>query len=298
VRDELVRVRAGRGCDRRAERAGLLRAAGSLVVRSGSYAIEAQTEHAGVARRLFQATSDGLGAHGEVLLLEPGRGHPYQRYVVRADGVSLQTLVEAGLLGDDGAPAARVPRRIVAKRCCVAAYLRGAFLARGSVGDPRRGAHLEIRTDDEGSAADLADLLTQTGAPAKSREHRGWAAYVKSVDGVGTALAAMGAHDAYLAWEAGGVLKGVHVEAGRLANADAANARRLARASASQLAIIETVEEVHGLDHLPRALREIADLRRTNPEASLEELGRLCAPPVTKSAVAGRMRRLHALAGS
>jgi hypothetical protein len=298
VRDELVRVRAGRECDRRAERAGLLRSAGSLVLRSGSYAIEAQTEHPGVARRLFQAVAEGLGAHGEVLLLEPGRGHPNQRFVVRTEGVSLQTLVEAGLLGDDGAPAARVPRRIVAKRCCVAAYLRGAFLARGSVSDPRRGAHLEIRADEEEPAADLTELLTQVGAQAKTRDHRGWAAYVKSVGGVGTALAAMGAHDAYLAWEAGGVLKEVHVEAGRLANADAANARRLARASASQLAAIEAVEELHGLQKLPRALREIADLRRANPDASMDELGRLCTPPVTKAAVAGRLRRLHALAGS
>lgn len=296
VRDELVRVRAGKACDRRAELAGLLRAAGTFHLQGGRFAVEAISENPGVARRIYEALGEALGARGELRLLEPGRGHPRQRYVVRAEAASLQQLVEAGLVDERGTPGGRIPRRIVARRCCAGAFLRGAFLARGSVGNPRRPAHLEIRADDTEAAEDLAELLRQVGASARTRVHRGAAAYVKEVASIGTTLAAMGAHEAYLAWEAGSVWKSVHVEAGRLANADAANARRLARAAVAHLAAIEEVDRAHGLRSLPRALREIAELRQANAEASLDELGRLCDPPVTKAAVADRLRRIARLA--
>ena len=297
VRDELVQVRAGRACDRRAELAGLLRSSGSFhVLGAGNYALEASSEHPGVARRIYEALQQALGMRGSVFLLEPGRGHPKKRYMVRAEGLSLQRLVEAGILDERGVPGRGVPRRLVAKRCCAAAYLRGAFLARGSVSDPRRAAHLEVRASDERDAADLAAVLTHVGAPSRTRAHRGWAAYCKGTVGIGAALAAMGAHDAYLAWEAGSVWKTVHVEAARLANADTANARRLARAAVTQLKAIDELEQTHGLRALPGALREVAELRRAYPDASLEELGRFCG--ITKAAAADRIRRLVRMAGS
>lgn len=298
VRDELVQVRAGKTCDRRAELAGLLRSAGTFqVLGSGRFALEATSEHAGVARRIYEALSQAIGARGEVRLLEPGRGHPHKRYAVRAETTGLQRLVEAGILDDVGAPGGRVPRRVVAKRCCVGAYLRGAFLARGSVSDPKAAAHLEIRADGDEGALELAELMGRAGADARAREHKVWAAYVKSTAGIGAVLAAMGAHESYLRWEAGSVWKSVHVAAGRLANADAGNARRLARAAVTHLAAIEEIDQVRGIRALPPALREVAELRRRHPEASLEELGRLCSPPVTKAATADRLRRIARAAG-
>jgi len=298
VRDELVQVRARKACDRRAELAGLLRSAGTFqVLGSGRYALEATSEHAGVARRIYEALSQALGARGEVRLLEPGRGHPHKRYAVRAETTGLQRLVEAGILDDVGTPGGRVPRRVVAKRCCVGAFLRGAFLARGSVSDPKAAAHLEIRADTEEVANELAELMARAGADARAREHKVWAAYVKTTAGIGSVLAAMGAHESYLRWEAGSVWKSVHVAAGRLANADAANARRLARAAVTHLAAIEELDQARGIGALPAALREVAELRRRYPEASLEELGRMCSPPITKAATADRFRRIARAAG-
>ena len=300
VRDELLRVRGSKECDRRAERAGLVRAAGTFhLLGGGRLALEAQSEHPGLARRIYEDVAVVAGARGELRLLEPGKGHPRQRYVVRADEASLQRLVEAGIVDGSGSPAAEIPRRIVAKRCCVGAYLRGAFLARGSVSDPKEGAHLEIRADSRAAAAELAALLERQGTHPKIREHRRvWAVYLKTADEIGTALAGMGAHDAYLAWEGGAVWKSVHVEVTRLANADAANAGRLARAAAAHLAAIEQLDQARGLRSLPHALREIAELRRAHPAASLEELGGLCDPPVTKAAVADRLRRIARAAAS
>lgn len=299
VRDELVRVRAQRACDRRAEIAGLLRTAGAFhILGERGFGFEASSEHPGVARRIFEAVAGGLHARGEVRLIEPGRGHPSRRYAVHADGLSLQRLVEAGILDERGAPGAGVPRRLVAKRCCAAAYLRGAFLARGSVSDPRAGAHLEFRADSDAAAEDVRDLLAQVGVRARVRRHRGVAVYVKGNEAVGTALAALGAHEAYLAWEEGAIWKTVHVEAARMANADAGNAKRQARAVAQHLRAIDAIESTRGLEAMPVALAEVARVRREHPEATLEELGTLCRPPVSKAAVADRLRRLVRLAGS
>lgn len=292
-------MRARRACDQRAELAGLVRAAGTLhLLGGGHYAIEATSEHPGVARRLSEALRVALGAPTVVRLLEPGKGHPKPRYLVRADGVVLQRLVEAGIVDESGAPGGPVPRRIVAKRCCAGAFIRGAYLAHGSVSDPRHGgAHFEVRAATRETAEDLASVLAVLDVEAGVRAHRGFAVYLKTVGAIGTVLAAMGAHDAYLAWEEGSVWKSVHVEASRLANADAANARRLARASVTHLAAIEALDATNALEKLPPALREAAELRRADPGASLDELARLCAPPITKAAVAHRLRRIVDLAG-
>jgi cell division protein WhiA len=299
VRDELVRVRAQRPCDRRAELAGLVRSAGTLhLLGGGRYALGATTEHPGVARRLVQTLRTALDAPAELRLIEPGRGHPRQRYLVRCEDVSLQQLVEGGIVDESGAPGGAVPRRIVAKRCCAGAFIRGTFLARGSVSDPRHApAHLELRSSTEAAAHSLVSVFAVLGLHAKVRAHRGYATYLKTVASIGTALAAMGAHDAYLAWEEGTIWKSVHVEAGRLANADAANAKRLARAAVSQIAAIEELDQSRGLASLPTALREAAELRRANPTSSLDELAQLCAPAITKAAFADRLRRIARLAG-
>jgi len=115
---------------------------------------------------------------------------------------------------------------------------------------------------------------------------------VKTVAGVGTLLVAMGAHEAYMRWEDAGVWKSLHTTAARLANADTANARRLGRAAATHLAAIEAIESGPGWGKVPRALEDMAMLRRAHPDASMADLGALHQPPLSKGAVADRLRRL------
>lgn len=295
---------AGKACDRRAELAALLRGAGTLHLpgerdASGgrSAGVQIEVEHPTVARRALGLVQSLAGTTA-VLVHEPGKGHPRARLIVRASGVPIRRLTEAGALDGRGLPPRGVPRRLVARRCCAAAYLRGTFLARGAVSAPRAPAHFELRCADRPTASAVAALLRAAGVRARLRHHRGsWTAYAKDVASVGAALALMGAHRATLDWEEGQVWKGVHVEASRLANADAANARRIARAAVAQRAAIAWLEAERGLASLPRALREVAELRLANPQASLDELGRLCSPPVSKGAVADRMRRLERMAG-
>ena len=303
VKAELARFNAPRECCRRAELAALLRSAGTFHIlgahTSGEarFALEVEVPDAGLARKVYAGLTAGFASHAEIRIVEPGRARPRQHLLIRVEEAELAPFIAAGVLDRSGRIRPGVPTRLVARRCCAGSYLRGAFLAHGSVSEPHAPVHLEVRVPDDGTAAGVAALVERLGATARVREHRGsFAVYAKDGPTVGRLLAAMGAHDGYLEWEQGSVWKSGRGEANRLANCDEANARRTARASMEQRVWAERTLAAYGERGLPPALGEIAALRLSNPEATLEELGRLCRPPVTKPAVADRLRRLGRLA--
>jgi DNA-binding protein WhiA len=303
VKAELARFGAPRECCRRAELASLLRSAGTFhilgarEVGDARFALEVEVEDAGLARKVYTGLAAGFASHAEIRILEPGRGRPRQHLLIRVEEAELERFIDAGVLDGSGRPRAGVPAKLVARRCCAGSYLRGAFLAHGSVSEPRAPVHVEVRVPDRDTAGGIQMLVERLGAAARVREHRGaFAVYAKDGPSVGRLLAGMGAHDGYLEWEQGSVWKSVRGEANRLANCDEANARRTARASMEQRAWAERALAAYGERGLPPALGEIANLRLAHPEATLEELGRLCRPPVTKPAAADRLRRLGRLA--
>lgn len=298
VKAELARHHAPRACCRRAELSAILRSAGTFhIVGGGRFALEVDVPDAGIARKVYSGLAAGFAEPAEIRILEPGRGRPRQRFLIRVQEAALEPFIESGVLDGAGRVRPGVPAKLVSRRCCAGAYLRGSFLAHGSVSEPRAPVQLEIRTPDAATAGGVHALADRVGAASRLREHRGaHVVYLKEGAGVGRMLAAMGAHNGYLEWEEGAVWKSVRGEANRLANGDAANARRTARAAVAQRAWAEDALARFGDEGLPSALREVAHLRLTHPDASLEELGRLCRPPVTKPAVAGRMRRLERLA--
>ncbi len=298
VKSELARHRAPRECCRRAELAAVLRSAGTFhIVGGGRFALEVDVPDAGIARKVYTGLAAGFAEPAEIRILEPGRARPRQRFVIRVQGAALSPFIDVGVLDGGGRLRPGIPAKIVARRCCAGAYLRGAFLAHGSVSEPRAPVQMEIRTPDRVTADGVRALAERVGASMRVREHRGgFAAYAKEGAGAGRLLAAMGAHNGYLDWEDGAVWKSVRGEANRLANCDEANARRTARAAMEQRAWAEHALARFGDQGLPAAVREVAHLRLAHPDSSLEELGRLCRPPITKPAVAGRLRRLERLA--
>jgi cell division protein WhiA len=303
VKAELARFRAPRECCRRAELASLLRSAGTFHILGAEeggdprFALEVEVGDAGLARKVYAGLTAGFASHAEIRILEPGRARPRQHLLIRVEEAELARFIDAGVLDGSGRIRSGVPAKLVARRCCVGAYLRGAFLAHGSVSGPRAAVHLEVRVPDRETASGIDALVSRLGADARIRFHRGaFVVYAKDGPSVGRLLAAMGAHDGYLQWEQGSVWKSVRGEANRLANCDEANARRTVRAAMEQRAWAERALAAYGERGLPPALGEIANLRLSNPEATLEELGRLCRPPVTKPAVADRLRRLGRMA--
>lgn len=296
MKAELARLDAPRACCRRSELLALVRSAGTFhILPGGRYALEVEAPDAAVARTVYRSLA-ALQIGAEVRLLQPGRARPSERFVVRVEAGDRRTFIRAGALDGRGRFATGVPRTVRAKRCCSGAYLRGAFICRGSVSEPRTPAHVEIRAPDRTTAGGLAGLAVRVGARAKVRAHRGWAAYAKDVASVGRLLAAMGAHQGYLEWEQSSVFAAVRSDANRLANADEANIGRVVRASVAQRSAIRSLEEARGLRSLPPALRDVARARLTHPDASLSELGRRLG--VSKAAVADRLRRLVALASA
>lgn len=180
---------------------------------------------------------------------------------------------------------------------CRRAFLRGSFLARGSISSPARSHHMELALPGRKDALLLQSLLRRENLKAGLVQRRGsWVVYLKDADEICELLKLMGASSAVFEYENIRARKSLKNSVQRLVNMDDANVSRTVEAGLRQLADIRTIDEEKGISHLPRALRELARLRMENPDASMEELGLMMSPPISKSAVNHRFRRLSRIA--
>ncbi len=293
VRREIAAAPA-RPCCRAALLSGLIRTAGTLQLRgSGEVSVEVDLAEPAAARTAFALLRD-LGGASEVRHYRERRLGRRRRVVLRIDGRrSVQLLHEVGVLSAGLTPLPAPPRRLVARRCCRRAYLRGAFAAGGSASPPRHPAHVEVRAGDRAGAEAVARLAAEDGIALRVAERRGHAlAYGKRVETVRELLAHLGAHDAALAFAEADVISRTRERANRLTNCDRGNLARLSAAAHRQRAAIAALD----LDALEPSLRDLAELRLRNPDASLAELGQRAS--LSKSAVARRMKLLMALTES
>ncbi len=297
VKDELSRLPVSRTCCRKAEMSTLLRFAGGLHLVSGHVVVEAELDTGSTARRLRKSVAELYGHTSELSVVAAGGLRKGSRYVVRVsrDGDSLAR--QTGLLDPQGRPVRGLPPAVVAGGVCdSAAAWRGAFLAHGSLTEPGRSSALEVTCPGPESALALVGAARRLGIPAKAREVRGVdRVVVRDGDAIGALLTKMGAHDGVLAWEERRMRREVRAAANRLANFDDANLRRSARAAVAAGARVQRALEILGTD-APQHLLLAGRLRIEHAQASLEELGSYAEPPLTKDAVAGRIRRLLALA--
>ena len=297
VKDELSRHEVTKTCCRKAEVAATLRFAGGLHIIGGRIVVEAELDTAHVARRLRSEIADLYGHESDLLVLAASGLRKGTRYVVRVskDGEALAR--QTGLVDGRGRPVRGLPPKVVGGRVCDAeAAWRGAFLAHGSLTEPGRSSSLEITCPGPESALALVGAARRLGLSAKAREVRGVDRVVmRDGDAIAAMLTRLGAHDAVLAWEERRMRREVRGTANRLANFDDANLRRSARAAVAAGARVQRALEILGED-IPDHLRTAGELRVQHKQASLEELGRLADPPMTKDAVAGRIRRLLAMA--
>ncbi len=296
LREELAAIAPARECDRLAELSGLFHVAGRAHLRGrGSVDVHLDLSSSTVARRAF-ALLRALGVTSEIRTY-PRRAFDqatrYQLHVEGSDG-AYATLHQAGVLDRSRRPLGVPPRRVVARRCCAAAYLRGALLGGGTLSGPRD-LHLEIRTAEADGAGFLGTLAARLGAELHVQERPAHAtAYAKGTEAIADVLVAAGATDLVLALEEQAVLAATRADANRLANADHANLVRTSRAAHAQLEALQRLE----LDALPDELREIALLRLRHPTASTAELARRSKPRLSKASAYRRLRRLQELSRS
>jgi DNA-binding protein WhiA len=259
----------------------------------GEWALHLDLGSGAAARRAFSLLRTS-GIRSEIRTYRRRAFDTATRYQLHVEGseATLAVLVAAGVVDRRHAPVDRPPRRVVARGCCRAAYLRGAFLGAGSL-SLGRSPQLELRTASPESAALLARLAQAEGIELGTAERNAhWLAYGKSWDAIESLLALMGASGTVLALEERAVVAETRSRANRLANADHANLVRTGRSARRQLEALARLD----LDSLPEPLREAAELRRRHPTASLRELAARTDPPATKAALHRRLRRLEQLA--
>jgi DNA-binding protein WhiA len=297
VKDELARLTVARNCCRRSEISALLRFAGGLHVTGGRVVIEADLDTGAGARRLRKALYELYGQRSEVTVVPSGGLRKSPRYLVRVSSEGEKLARQTGLLDLRGRPVRGLPAWVVSGGACDAeAVWRGAFLAHGSLTEPGRSGALEVTCPGPEAALALVGAARRLGIQAKSREVRGADRVVlRDGDVVAAVLTRLGAHDSVLAWEERRMRREVRATANRLANFDDANLRRSARAAVAAAARVNRALELLG-DDVPEHLMAAAKLRLANRQSSLEELGATADPPMTKDAVAGRIRRLLAIA--
>ena len=297
VKDELSRVQVSKSSARRAEIATMLRFAGALHLIGGHIVVEAELDTGSVARRLRKEIADVFGHGSDVQIVAGGGLRKGSRYLVRVtkDGEGLAR--QSGLVDLRGRPVRGLPQQVVAGGVADAeAAWRGAFLAHGSLTEPGRACSLEITCPSSEAALGLVGVGRRLGVSAKAREVRGAdRVVVRDGDAIGALLTRIGAHESVLAWEERRMRREVRATANRLANFDDANLRRSARAAVAAGARVERALDILGAE-APEHLRQAGHLRLEHKQASLEELGAISDPPMTKDAVAGRIRRLLAMA--
>ena len=297
VKDELARIDVSKTTVRAAELATILRFSGGLHLISGRIAVESELDTAQLARRVRKDLAELYGVRSEISVITASGLRRTSHYLVRVlDGG--ETLArQTGLLDARRRPIRGLPNRLTTgSREELAAVWRGAFLAHGSLTDPGRSAALEITCPGNESAMALVGAAGRLKIAAKAREVRGvHRVVIRDGEAISAMLVHMGAHSTVLNWEELRQRREVRATANRLVNFDDANLRRSAQAAVAACARVERALEILDGD-VPEHLRYAGDLRLRFRDSSLDELGHHADPPMTKDAVAGRIRRLLAMA--
>ncbi len=298
VKDELTRVAPGCShCDK-ATLAALVRIEGTLLFSGpGKYRLELATEISSVARLVIRSLHQIYSLRTD-LTVRRSVLHKTPNYLIAVPsqpGIE-DALRDMGVLGESGLEMGIDPR-LVKKTCCAAAYLRGTFLGSGFVADPRGDFHFEVTVASEEMAEGIASLMVERGIAARVLQRRNsYVVYLKSGAAISDFLAFAGAHQGTLRMENERVRKSVRNNVNRKVNAELANQAKSSGAAVEQIVSIRKVAESGMMADLPPGLQEFVRLRLQYPNMSLKELGEHANPPLSKSAVYHRVRRLEQLA--
>lgn len=297
AKTELAETALTRASARVAEIAAVVRFAGHLDMVAGHPVLEIELDSQAAAHRVRDALSELFFKNVQVNTIGPGGMSKSTRYVLRlTDGVD-EVIRRLGLVTRSGHAVRGLPPQVVSGTVSDAeAAWRGAFLATGTLTEPGRTCTLEIECPCQEAALALVGCARRMGIATKTKETRGSErVFVRDGEAIGALLTRMGAMSTRIEWEKHRERKAQQHGGHRLANFDDANLRRSARAAIAAAARVERALEILG-DDIPPHLAEAGQLRILHRQASLEELGRLADPQMTKDAVAGRIRRLLSMA--
>jgi hypothetical protein len=301
AKNELARIRTEGRCCNRAELSGIIRVSGALEF-GGKQMMNLRivTENPAVARLIFVLLKKLYKLQTELIMKENkvlNKHHSYEMYIENANDI----LVDLGILVRDGDTVSLnddLPENILTKSCCKKAYLRGIYLGGGSLSAPEKSYHLELITHNEYYANQLTDFINDLfdlGAKMTARK-KNFIVYLKESEKIVDFLNVIGAHQTLLEYENIRIIKQMRNNVNRVVNCETANLTKTADAAYEHIQAIETIEKLVGLDYLDDRLREVAELRVENPEATLKELGEMMTPTIGKSGVNHRLKKIIEIA--
>ena len=302
VKKELTCVPLGARHCMIAELAAMIIMAGEIKYENHTFSIKFHTENAAIARKYFTIIKKAFNINTEIILKTSKKFHKKQTYmlVTKDSEEAHKILVTTTLLKqENGHPVLRdyVDLTIIQSTCCKRAYLRGAFLGAGSVSDPEKGHHLEFVNPTQKHAVFLQEMMTTLDMEPKVVDRKGnYILYLKEGTQIVDLLNIMGAHVALMELENVRIVKEVRNNVNRIVNCETANLKKTVSAAVRQMQDIEYVQNTIGISALPENLQQVAIYRLEYPSSSLKELGELLTPPVGKSGVNHRLKKISEIA--
>jgi DNA-binding protein WhiA len=285
-------------CCARAELAALTRMNGFISIRNKRIELDIATENAAISRRIFRLIKQVYHYQIEILVRRKMRLKKNNVYIVRLKDTARPFLEDLKIIDDNGQFTREIAPNLIEKDCCKRSYLRGSFLAGGSLNHPESSYHLEIFSNYEEHTYSLAKLMNTFNLNVKILPRKnGYIIYMKEGEKITDFLSIIGANKALFYFEDIRIVKDMRNSVNRLVNCETANLNKTVSAAMRQMENIRLIGKTIGLEELPIKLREIAEIRLKNPDITLKELGELVnGEPISKSGINHRFRKIDAIA--
>ncbi|MFQ3544869.1 DNA-binding protein WhiA [Halobacillus rhizosphaerae] len=298
IKKELTNVEADECC-LESELAALVRMNGTFSMSNREYFLDIQTENAAIARRIYMLIKKLYLYPVELLVRKKMRLKKNNVYIVRMTENADKVLKDLEILIGPLSINPQIPAKYLQDTCCKRAYLRGAFLAGGSVNNPETSSyHLEIYSSDPEHNQALCELMNSFGLHARTLERKkGFITYLKEADKITELISNIGAHQALFKFEDVRIVRDMRNSVNRLVNCETANLNKTIGAAFRQVENIKFIKRTVGLEALPGKLQEIASLRLQHQDVSLKELGEyVSGGTISKSGINHRLRKIDEFA--
>lgn len=285
-------------CCEQAELSALIRMNGAVQVSNKKVVLDISTENAAIARRIYSLIKKHFQIHTELLVRKKMRLKKNNVYIVRIPGKVQEILQSLKIVSEGFVFNSGINPDLTRKNCCKRAYLRGAFMAGGSVNNPEGSSyHLEISSMYEEHCKALVDLANEFELNARFIERKkGFIFYIKEGEKIIELLSIIGAHQALFKFEDVRIMRDMRNSVNRIVNCETANLNKTIGAAVRQIDNIKFLQKKIGLENLPEKLKEVAEVRLAHPDMNLKEVGELLKGTVSKSGVNHRLRKIDELA--
>lgn len=302
-KDEISRFNLEKRCCVIAELAALIRTTGYISIKGyNKFELEFVMENAVVIRRIFKMIKYLYNENSEITVKRTNRLKKNNNYGIKVnEDIATKILIDTKLSKDSEINILKfnygIPKSLVEESCCKRAYIRGAFLGCGSISDPEKSYHVEFINSRQKHSRDLESLMNEFDLGVKSIKRKDlYISYLKDSEKIVDLLNIMSAYNSLLSIENIRAIKETRNNINRVVNCETANLSKIVDTSLRQKNSIILLQKYNIIDKLPQGLQELAYLRLENEDASLKELGEMLNPPLGKSGVNHRLKKIEKIA--